>query len=53
MNKCMIYHIYDVYDIIIYISYHDTGEGQRYWLNKQFWGGKGFPIFVYIGGEGG
>ena len=28
------------------------GKGQRYWLNKQFWGGNGFPIFVFIGGEG-
>lgn len=28
------------------------GDGQRYWLNRQFWGGVGFPIFVYIGGEG-
>lgn len=28
------------------------GEGQRYWLNKQFWGGEDFPVFVYIGGEG-
>lgn len=28
------------------------GTGQRYWLNKQFWGGIGFPIFVFIGGEG-
>lgn len=28
------------------------GEGQRYWLNRQFWGGVDFPIFVYIGGEG-
>lgn len=28
------------------------GEGQRYWLNKQFWGGNGYPIFVFIGGEG-
>jgi hypothetical protein len=28
------------------------GDGQRYWMNKQFWGGKDFPIFVYIGGEG-
>jgi len=41
--------------MMIYV-YHDiyyrTGDGQRYWLNKQFWGGKGFPIFVYIGGEG-
>lgn len=27
-------------------------EGQRYWLNRQFWGGPGAPIFVYIGGEG-
>ncbi len=25
---------------------------QRYWLNKQFWGGYNFPIFVFIGGEG-
>lgn len=29
-----------------------SGNGQRYWLNKQFWGGVDFPIFVYIGGEG-
>jgi serine protease 16 len=28
------------------------GEGQRYWLNKQFWGGAGYPVFVFIGGEG-
>jgi serine protease 16 len=28
------------------------GEGQRYWLNREFWGGVDFPIFVYIGGEG-
>ena len=28
------------------------GNGQRYWLNKQFWSGPGAPIFVYIGGEG-
>jgi len=28
------------------------GLGQRYWINKQFWGGVGFPIFVFIGGEG-
>jgi hypothetical protein len=20
------------------------GEGQRYWVNKQFWGGEGFPM---------
>lgn len=31
---------------------HWAGEGQRYWLNKQFWGGPGAPIFVFIGGEG-
>lgn len=29
-----------------------AGEGQRYWLNRQYWGGVDFPIFVYIGGEG-
>ena len=29
-----------------------AGEGQRYWLNKEFWGGPGAPIFVFIGGEG-
>ena len=28
------------------------GEGQRYWINEQWWGGVGFPVFVYIGGEG-
>lgn len=28
------------------------GPGQRYWLNKELWGGEGFPIFVFIGGEG-
>lgn len=28
------------------------GKGQRYYLNKQFWGGPGYPIFVFIGGEG-
>ena len=31
---------------------HWAGEGQRYWLNKQFWSGPGAPIFVFIGGEG-
>jgi len=29
-----------------------ANEGQRYWLNKQFWSGPGAPIFVFIGGEG-
>jgi hypothetical protein len=28
-----------------------TGKGQRYWLNDNLWGGPGYPIFVYIGGE--
>lgn len=28
------------------------GEGQRYWVNKEFWGGAGHPVFVFIGGEG-
>ena len=28
------------------------GDGQRYWLNKELWGGVGYPIFVFIGGEG-
>lgn len=27
-------------------------NGQRYWLNKEFWGGNNYPIFVFIGGEG-
>lgn len=27
------------------------GEGQRYWLNEEFWGGVGYPVFVFIGGE--
>lgn len=26
--------------------------GQRYWLNKQFFAGNNYPIFVFIGGEG-
>jgi len=26
--------------------------GQRYYVNDQFWGGNGYPIFLYIGGEG-
>lgn len=26
--------------------------GQRFFVNRQFWGGKGAPIFVFIGGEG-
>lgn len=25
---------------------------QRYQVNEEFWGGHGFPIFLYIGGEG-
>lgn len=28
------------------------GEGQRYWINQEFWGGAGHPVFVFIGGEG-
>lgn len=28
-----------------------TGKGQRYWMNDELWGGPGFPVFVYIGGE--
>lgn len=27
-------------------------EGQRFFVNRQFWGGPGAPIFVFIGGEG-
>ena len=29
-----------------------VAPGQRYWINKDLWGGPGFPIFVFIGGEG-
>ncbi len=29
-----------------------AGNGQRYWINKDLWGGVDFPIFVFIGGEG-
>lgn len=25
------------------------GSGQRYWINEEFWGGIGSPIFVFIG----
>ncbi|CAH0474543.1 unnamed protein product [Peronospora belbahrii] len=25
---------------------------QRYQINEEFWGGHGFPVFLYIGGEG-
>lgn len=28
------------------------GNGQRYWVNPTNWGGPGYPVFVYIGGEG-
>ena len=28
------------------------GDGQRYWINRQFWGGADFPVLVFIGGEG-
>jgi pimeloyl-ACP methyl ester carboxylesterase len=28
------------------------GKGQRYFVNKQLWGGNNYPIFVFIGGEG-
>ena len=24
---------------------------QRYWVNQELWGGPGYPIFVFIGGE--
>jgi hypothetical protein len=24
---------------------------QRYWVNDELWGGPGYPIFVFIGGE--
>lgn len=30
-----------------------VAPGQRYWVNDELWGGVGFPIFVFIGGEGG
>jgi thymus-specific serine protease len=29
-----------------------AGNGQRYWINKELWAGKGYPIVVFIGGEG-
>jgi serine protease 16 len=25
---------------------------QRYYVNEEFWGGRGYPVFLYIGGEG-
>lgn len=25
---------------------------QRYYVDTTFWGGEGYPIFLYIGGEG-
>uniref|UniRef100_A0AAV1UPU2 Serine protease n=1 Tax=Peronospora matthiolae TaxID=2874970 RepID=A0AAV1UPU2_9STRA len=25
---------------------------QRYQVNEEFWGGQGYPVFLYIGGEG-
>ena len=25
---------------------------QRYYVNDTLWGGPGFPVFLYIGGEG-
>lgn len=28
------------------------GKGQRYWINKELYGGEGSPIFIFIGGEG-
>lgn len=28
-----------------------VAPGQRYWVNEELWGGVGFPIFVFIGGE--
>ena len=28
------------------------GKGQRYFVNKEFWGGNNYPLFVFIGGEG-
>jgi hypothetical protein len=28
-----------------------VAPGQRYWVNEELWGGEGFPIFVFIGGE--
>ena len=27
-----------------------TGS-QRYWINEELWGGPGYPVFVFIGGE--
>ena len=27
-----------------------AGNGQRYFYNDQFWGGVGYPIWVFIGG---
>jgi serine protease 16 len=29
-----------------------AGKGQRYWVNNEFFAGKGSPILVFIGGEG-
>jgi hypothetical protein len=33
------------------LQQHWHGLGQRYWVNDNLWGGPGYPIFVYIGGE--
>ena len=32
-------------------QFYWDGEGQRYWINEKLWGGIGYPIFVFIGGE--
>ena len=29
-----------------------AAPGQRYWTSSTHWGGPGFPVFVWIGGEG-
>jgi hypothetical protein len=29
-----------------------VGDGQRYWINEELFLGEGYPIFVFIGGEG-
>ena len=46
------YYFKGVIDNFASVDDQKPWEGtQRYWINQELWGGPGFPIFAFIGGE--
>ena len=40
-----------LYFVLFNLRLEPWAGAQRYWVNRELWGGPGYPIFVFIGGE--